>query len=189
MMKDIRLDNQLLIQECSNIRENLSDIMKNINDIEKKFIELTNNNTFLNNDQNIKGIKGDIRAAKDTALLSDNNKAKIARGNKGDKLPSLKTNRVQSKVNSDIQNVQILSADELVKKQKQNAEQMKYQKEEVDKMQKKLKELIGESNSRNNISKVSNSEYNENSRIKNISNLNKYSNLFLKYKLEFYIFF
>ena len=44
MMKDIRLDNQLLIQECSNIRENLSDIMKNINDIEKKFIELTNNN-------------------------------------------------------------------------------------------------------------------------------------------------
>ena len=175
MMKDIRLDNQLLIQECSNIRENLSDIMKNINDIEKKFIELTNNNTFLNNDQNIKGIKGDIRAAKDTALLSDNNKAKIARGNKGDKLPSLKTNRVQSKVNSDIQNVQILSADELVKKQKQNAEQMKYQKEEVDKMQKKLKELIGESNSRNNISKVSNSDYNENSRIKNISNLNNES--------------
>jgi hypothetical protein len=52
---------------------------------------------------------------------------------------------------------------------------MKYQKEEVDKMQKKLKELIGESNSRNNISKVSNSDYNENSRIKNISNLNNES--------------
>ena len=52
-MKDIRLDNQLLIQECSNIRENLEDILKNINDIEKKFIELTNNNTFLADDDNV----------------------------------------------------------------------------------------------------------------------------------------
>ena len=47
MMKDIPLDNQLLIQECSNILENLEDILKNINDIEKKFIKLTNNNFFL----------------------------------------------------------------------------------------------------------------------------------------------
>ncbi len=173
MMKDIRLDNQLLIQECSNIRENLSDIMKNINDIEKKFIELTNNNTFLNQDQNIKVIKGDIKAAKDTALLKDNTKGKIAKGNKPNKLPSIKSSRLPNKVNNDIQNVQILSAEELVKKQKRNAEEMKYQKEEVDKMQKKLKELIGD-NSHNNISKISHSDYSDN-RFKNISDIHSAS--------------
>ena len=167
MMKDIRLDNQLLIQECSNIRENLSDIMKNINDIEKKFIELTNNNSYLNNDQNIKEIKGDIRAAKDNVLLNDNNKAKIARTNRNDKLPNINTNR-HPKILKDIQNIKILSADELVKKQKLNSEEMKLQKEEVEKMQKKLRELIGD-NSGNNFSKVSRSEIIDN-RIKNTNN-------------------
>ncbi len=168
MMKDIRLDNQLLIQECSNIRENLSDIMKNINDIEKKFIELTNNNTFLNNDQNIKEIKGDIRAAKDNVLLNDNNKAKIARTNRSDKLPNINTSR-HPKILKDIQNIKILSADELVKKQQLNSEEMKHQKEEVEKMQKKLRELIGD-NSGNSFSKVSRSEIISDNRIKNYNN-------------------
>ena len=171
MMKDIRLDNQLLIQECSNIRENLADIMKNINDIEKKFIELTNNNTFLSTDQNIKEIKGDIRAAKDEALLSENNKAKIARGNRVDKLPNINTNRSQNKVLSDIKNIKILSAEELIRKQRQNAEEMSHQREEVEKMQKKLRELIGD-NTGNNSSKMSGSELSEN-RYKNISNVSE----------------
>ena len=141
--------------------------MKNINDIEKKFIELTNNNSYLNNDQNIKEIKGDIRAAKDNVLLNDNNKAKIARTNRNDKLPNINTNR-HPKILKDIQNIKILSADELVKKQQLNSEEMKHQKEEVEKMQKKLRELIGD-NSGNNFSKVSRSEIIDN-RIKNTNN-------------------
>ena len=80
MMKDIRLDNQLLIQECSNIRENLEDILKNINDIEKKFIELTNNNTFLSDKSNqaqVQDIQGRIKIAKNKVLLNDEDKIRV----------------------------------------------------------------------------------------------------------------
>jgi hypothetical protein len=80
MMKDIRLDNQLLIQECSNIRENLEDILININDIEKKFMELTNNNAILSDEENIsqvQEIQGQIKMAKQKVLLKDEDKSKV----------------------------------------------------------------------------------------------------------------
>ena len=131
MMKDIRLDNQLLIQECSNIRENLEDILKNINDIEKKFIELTNNNNFLDNDMpGVVGIKNKIKETKNTILLNEDDKTKIAKdSSKKEKLlpplPEFKRN-----------------LEELRKKQEENTKKMNKQKEEVENMQKKLKDIL-----------------------------------------------
>ena len=95
MMKDIRLDNQLLIQECSNIRENLEDILKNINDIEKKFIELTSNNTILSaksNQAQVQEIQGKIKMAKEQVLLHNEDKLRVGKMNKNDKLPPIKKN-------------------------------------------------------------------------------------------------
>ena len=152
MMKDIRLDNQLLIQECSNIRENLEDILKNINDIEKKFIELTNNNTFLSKDDNVADIKGQIKKAKNTIMLHDVDKTKIAKVTNKEKLPSIVDPKTKGeKIGAEINNVRILSAEALLKKQQQNSEEMKHQQEEVEKMQKKLRELVGENEINTNV--------------------------------------
>jgi hypothetical protein len=137
MMKDIRLDNQLLIQECSNIRENLEDILKNINDIEKKFIELTNNNNFLDNDMpGVVGIKNKIKEAKNTILLNEDDKTKIAKdSSKKEKLlpplPEFKRNAQNN-----------LNPEELRKKQEENTRKMNKQKEEVENMQKKLRDIM-----------------------------------------------
>ena len=164
MMKDIRLDNQLLIQECSNIRENLEDILKNINDIEKKFIELTNNNTFLADDDNVADIKGEIKKAKNTIMLHDVDKTKIAKVTNKDKLPLLSPDK-KEKIGSDIGNVRILSAEALLKKQQMNSEEMQHQKEEVEKMQMKLKELVGDNDINTNvISNVGDNKVNEQSK-------------------------
>ena len=158
------LDNQLLIQECSNIRENLEDILKNINDIEKKFIELTNNNTFLADDDNVADIKGEIKKAKNTIMLHDVDKTKIAKVTNKDKLPLLSPDK-KEKIGSDIGNVRILSAEALLKKQQMNSEEMQHQKEEVEKMQMKLKELVGDNDINTNvISNVGDNKVNEQSK-------------------------
>ena len=152
MMRDIRLDNQLLIQECSNIRDNLEDILKNINDIEKKFIELTNNNTVLNKDENILDIRGQIKKAKDNIMILDGDKTKIAKTANREKLPSnIVNNSINRSLNEEINIVKILSAEDLLKKQQLNSLEMKHQQEEVEKMQMKLKELVGDNRSGNGV--------------------------------------
>ena len=145
MMKDIRLDNQLLIQECSNIRENLEDILKNINDIEKKFIELTNNNVLLSDKENqaqVQDIQGRIKIAKNTVLLNDEDKARVGKMSKNDRLPPIKKNKILPMIQGD--NLDILNAEELIKRQKMNTEELMKQQKEIDEMQRQYKEFIGE---------------------------------------------
>jgi hypothetical protein len=145
MMKDIRLDNQLLIQECSNIRENLEDILKNINDIEKKFIELTNNNTFLSNKSNqaqVQDIQGRIKIAKNKVLLNDEDKIRVGKMNKNDKLPPIKKKNLIPITGGE--DIDILNAEELLKKQKMNTEELMKQQRELEAMQKRYKEFVGE---------------------------------------------
>ena len=146
MMKDIRLDNQLLIQECSNIRENLEDILKNINDIEKKFIELTNNNSFLNDRNNmekVQDIQGRIKMTKKKVLLNDEDKARIGKINKGENLlPPIKNKKLIPIIGNG--NIDILNAEELLKKQKINTEELMKQQKELEELQKKYKEFAGE---------------------------------------------
>ena len=148
MMKDIRLDNQLLIQECSNIRENLEDILKNINDIEKKFIELTNNNTFLsdkNSIEKVQDIQGRIKMTKQKVLLNDEDKARVGKMNKGEKLPPIKSkNMMMNLTPSD--NGDIFNPEDLLKKQKLNTKEIMKQHKELDDIQKKYKEFAGEQN-------------------------------------------
>jgi len=85
IMLKIRLENQNLIDECSNIRTNLEDILKHITDIEKKFIELTNTHLFLNKNINTKLIKKNFKMAKQSIMLGDAEKTKIVKGNVKDK--------------------------------------------------------------------------------------------------------
>ena len=146
-MKDIRLDNQLLIQECSNIRENLEDILKNINDIEKKFMELTNNNTFLSDKSNqaqVQDIQGRIKVAKNKVLLSDEDKLRVGKMNKNDKLPPIKKNKLIPIVGGN--NIDVLNAEELLRKQKMNTEELMKQQRELEAIEKKYKEFVGEQN-------------------------------------------
>ena len=160
-MKDIRLDNQLLIQECSNIRENLEDILKNINDIEKKFIELTNNNSFLtdrNSLEKVQDIQGRIKIAKQKVLLNNEDKARIGKTFKGDKLPPIKNKKLIPIEGNG--NLDILNAEELLKKQKMNTEELMKQQRELDDIQKKYKEFIGEQDVNNNSSAI-NSQVNK----------------------------
>ena len=145
MMKDIRLDNQLLIQECSNIRENLEDILKNINDIEKKFIELTNNNTFLSDKssiQKVQDIQGRIKVAKQKVLLNDEEKARIGKTIKGEKLPSIKNKKLIPIIGNG--SLDILNAEDLIKKQKLNTEELMKQQRELEEIQKKYRDFVGE---------------------------------------------
>jgi hypothetical protein len=151
MMKDIRLDNQLLIQECSNIRENLEDILKNINDIEKKFIELTNNNAFLSDKKSIEkvqDIQGRIKMTKQRVLLNDEDKARVGKMNKGEKLPPIKSkNGLINLTPPD--NIDILNAEDLLKRQKLNTKEIMKQHKELDDIQKKFQEFAGEQNINN----------------------------------------
>ena len=148
MMKDIRLDNQLLIQECSNIRENLEDILKNINDIEKKFIELTNNNVLLSDKENqaqVQDIQGRIKMAKNTVLLNDEDKVRVGKMSKNDRLPPIKKNN-NSKILPIIggDNIDILNAEELIKRQKMNTQELMKQQKEIEQMQKQYRDFVGE---------------------------------------------
>ena len=145
MMKDIRLDNQLLIQECSNIRENLEDILININDIEKKFIELTNNNTILsdkNNISEVQAIQGKIKIAKQTVLLSDEDKTRVNKVSNQEKLPPIKSKKLIPIVGNG--NMDILDADELLRKQKINSEELMKQQRELEEIERKYKEFVSE---------------------------------------------
>ena len=145
MMKDIRLDNQLLIQECSNIRENLEDILMNINDIEKKFIELTNNNTILADKSNalkVQAIQGKIKLAKKTVLLSEEDKTRVGKYSGQDRLPPIKTKKLIP-INAE-GNIDILNVDELLKKQKLNSEELMKQQKELEEIEKRYKEFVNE---------------------------------------------
>ncbi|MCQ2816033.1 MAG: hypothetical protein MJ252_02095 [archaeon] len=136
MMKDIRLDNQLLIMECSNIRENLEDIMKNINDIEKKFIELTNNDKELEQNEEIKQIKRDIKSARESMLLNSTEIKNINK--KSVVIPKTKL----SKINKEIDKVNIPNPEELLRMQQKNSDMLGKEKEEVERMQNQLQELL-----------------------------------------------
>ena len=183
MMKDIRLDNQLLIQECSNIRENLEDILKNINDIEKKFIELTNNNTFLSDKSNqpqVQDIQGRIKMAKNKVLLNDEDKIRVGKMSKNDKLPPIKKNKLIPIVGGD--NIDILNAEELLKKQKMNTEELMKQQRELEAMQEKYKKFVGDqklntsdgNSSQGNISESNLGKKIENGRVITIKSNNYY---------------
>ena len=145
MMKDIRLDNQLLIQECSNIRENLEDILININDIEKKFIELTNNNTILSNENNItqvQAIQGKIKEAKETVLLNDDDKFRVGKVSVHDKLPPIKSKKLIPIISNGT--IDIANAENLLKKQKINTQELMKQQRELEEIEKKYKEFASE---------------------------------------------
>ena len=161
MMKDIRLDNQLLIQECSNIRENLEDILININDIEKKFIELTNNNTLLSDKDNlsqVQAIQGKIKMAKQTVLLSDEDKTRVGKASSHDKLPPIKSKKLIPIASNG--NLDILDADELLKKQKKNSEELMKQQKELEEIEKKYKDFINENEiNKSDIIKSNRNEY------------------------------
>ena len=144
-MKDIRLDNQLLIQECSNIRENLEDILININDIEKKFIELTNNNTILSNENNItqvQAIQGKIKEAKETVLLNDDDKFRVGKVSVHDKLPPIKSKKLIPIISNGT--IDIANAENLLKKQKINTQELMKQQRELEEIEKKYKEFASE---------------------------------------------
>ena len=160
-MKDIRLDNQLLIQECSNIRENLEDILKNINDIEKKFIELTNNNSFLIEKDNLQlqDIKVRIKDTKSKVLLKDEDKQRVGRMNKNDKLPPINKNKGPQNLvvkGGENGNIDSLNTDELLKMQKENTKEFMRQQNEIDKMQQNLRERMGDQTDTNNLGNSSN---------------------------------
>ena len=161
MMKDIRLDNQLLIQECSNIRENLEDILVNINDIEKKFIELTNNNTLLSDKENltqVQAIQGKIKMAKQTVLLSDEEKTRVGKAASHEKLPPIKSKKLIPIVSNG--NLDILNADELLKKQKINTEELMKQQKELEEIEKKYKEFVSENEiNKSDVIKSNKNEY------------------------------
>ena len=125
---------------------------------------MTNNNTFLADDDNVADIKGEIKKAKNTIMLHDVDKTKIAKVTNKDKLPLLSPDK-KEKIGSDIGNVRILSAEALLKKQQMNSEEMQHQKEEVEKMQMKLKELVGDNDINTNvISNVGDNKVNEQSK-------------------------
>ena len=161
MMKDIRLDNQLLIQECSNIRENLEDILININDIEKKFIELTNNNAVLSDEENIsqvQAIQGNIRLAKQKVLLKDEDKTKVGKMSSHDKLPPIKSKKLIPIISNG--NMDLLDADELIKKQQMNTAELMKQQKELEEIEKKYKDFISEHEiNGSNIIKSNKNEY------------------------------
>ena len=161
MMKDIRLDNQLLIQECSNIRENLEDILININDIEKKFIELTNNNAILSEEGNlsqVQEIQGQIKMAKQKVLLKDEDKSKVGKITSHDKLPPIKTKKLIPIMSNG--NMDLLDADELIKKQQQNTAELMKQQKELEEIEKKYKDFVSEHEIiKSNIIKSNKNEY------------------------------
>ena len=161
MMKDIRLDNQLLIQECSNIRENLEDILININDIEKKFIELTNNNAVLSDEENIsqvQAIQGNIRLAKQKVLLKDEDKTKVGKMSSHDKLPPIKSKKLIPIISNG--NMDLLDADELIKKQQMNTAELMKQQKELEEIEKKYKDFVSEHEiNGSNIIKSNKNEY------------------------------
>ena len=97
-------------------------------------------------------------------MLHDVDKTKIAKVTNKDKLPLLSPDK-KEKIGSDIGNVRILSAEALLKKQQMNSEEMQHQKEEVEKMQMKLKELVGDNDINTNvISNVGDNKVNEQSK-------------------------
>jgi hypothetical protein len=151
MMKDIRLDNQLLIQECSNIRENLEDILKNINDIEKKFIELTNNNTFLSDRKSldkVQDIQGKLEETKKIVIMNEDDRTKNGKINKIEKLPPIKNKKLIPIIGNG--NIDILNAEDLLKKQKINTEELMKQQRELEAIEKKYKEFVGQNETANN---------------------------------------
>ena len=151
MMKDIRLDNQLLIQECSNIRENLEDILKNINDIEKKFIELTNNNTFLSDRKSldkVQDIQGKLEETKKIVIMNEDDRTKNGKINKNEKLPPIKNKKLIPIIGNG--SIDILNAEDLLKKQKINTEELMKQQRELEAIEKKYKEFVGQNETNNN---------------------------------------
>ena len=118
----------------------------NINDIEKKFIELTNNNSFLNDRNNmekVQDIQGRIKMTKKKVLLNDEDKARIGKINKGENLlPPIKNKKLIPIIGNG--NIDILNAEELLKKQKINTEELMKQQKELEELQKKYKEFAGE---------------------------------------------
>jgi hypothetical protein len=137
LMGSIRIENQQLIDECSSIRMNLEDILKYINDIEKKFIELTNTNLFLHKNEDTQLIRKEIKNVKQSILLADIDKTRIARGN-------LHANSDKSLLN----NEEVLFSDKnhhlnIIKKLEENKDEMKLQNLQIEKMQNKIRDIIG----------------------------------------------
>ena len=102
-------------------------------------------NTFLSDKSNqaqVQDIQGRIKIAKNKVLLNDEDKIRVGKMNKNDKLPPIKKNKLIPIVGGD--NIDILNAEELLKKQKMNTEELMKQQRELEAMQKKYKEFVGE---------------------------------------------
>ena len=120
----------------------------------KKFIELTNNNLFLtdrNSLEKVQDIQERIKIEKQKVLLINEDKARIGKTFKGAKLPPIKNIKLIPIEGNG--NLDILNAEELLKKQKMNTR-------ELDDIQKKYKEFRGERDVINNSSAI-NSQVNK----------------------------
>ena len=114
----------------------------------KKFIELTNNNVLLSDKENqaqVQDIQGRIKMAKNTVLLNDEDKVRVGKMSKNDRLPPIKKNN-NSKILPIIggDNIDILNAEELIKRQKMNTQELMKQQKEIEQMQKQYRDFVGE---------------------------------------------
>ena len=120
----------------------------------KKFIELTNNNLFLtdrNSLEKVQDIQERIKIEKQKVLLINEDKVRIGKTFKGEKLPPIKNIKLIPIEGNG--NIDILNVEELLKKQKMNTR-------ELDDIQKKYKEFRGERDVINNSSAI-NSQVNK----------------------------
>ena len=83
--------------------------------------------------------------AKNTVLLNDEDKVRVGKMSKNDRLPPIKKNN-NSKILPIIggDNIDILNAEELIKRQKMNTQELMKQQKEIEQMQKQYRDFVGE---------------------------------------------
>ena len=80
--------------------------------------------------------------AKNTVLLNDEDKVRVGKMSKNDRLPPIKKNKILPIVGGE--NIDILNAEELIKRQKMNTEELMKQQREIEQMQKQYRDFVGE---------------------------------------------
>ena len=176
LMQKIQWENTQLIEECSSVRLNLEDILKYINDIEKKFIELTNTHVALSKSSVSNNIKNGIKKAKQKIFEADINKGKAAKEAERlsnffikfsildkPKITTLARNSSLDSINTrgDLNTSLLMQLEE-------NKEDLYIQDNQIQRMNQKIKEVIGVNLK---INESLNSDKNENENTSNIYNI------------------
>ena len=94
------------------------------------------------NQAQVQDIQGRIKMAKNTVLLNDEDKVRVGKMSKNDRLPPIKKNKILPIVGGE--NIDILNAEELIKRQKMNTEELMKQQREIEQMQKQYRDFVGE---------------------------------------------